>query len=82
LNRLSERLASLSKEELANTPALKLLDAFRKVHLTLDEDTEAALPKVSVDSAVKESPALAGAPEITSEDVDKWLSYWTTIGLI
>lgn len=82
VNRLGDQLKYLTKEDLENTPALKLLDAFREVKLDLDAETEAILPKVSMTVALSESPALANVQELSSESADSWIGYWTRLGLL
>jgi hypothetical protein len=82
VDRLGRLLESLSEKELGNIPALKLLHTFRNARLDSDEEIEAVLPKVSIESAMKESSVLATAPQTTTDDVDKWLEFWTKIGII
>lgn len=82
VNKLGDQLKSLTKEDLENTPALKLLDAFREVKLDLGADTEAMLPKVSMSTALAESPVLADVPELSSESVSSWIGYWRRLGLL
>jgi hypothetical protein len=82
VDRLGTILGSLPDKELMNIPALKLLHSFRSVRLDSDEDIEAALPNVSIESAMKESLILDTVPQITMDDVDRWLAFWTKIGMI
>lgn len=83
VKRLGDQLISLSKEDLENTPALKLLDTYREKQIDQeDADIEAILPKVSVALALSESATFANAQELTPLDAQRWIGYWTRLGLL
>lgn len=80
---LRERLTSCSKNDLESIPALKLLDFFEEVALHLNPATHAMVAtEVSVKQAVAGSQALATAKALTPEDAERWLSYWSGLGLL
>jgi hypothetical protein len=63
--------------------ALNMLDIFfgpATVHS--DPDTEAFLPKVSTELARRVVPSFGSIRQLNEEDIDRWLTYWKSIGLI
>jgi hypothetical protein len=63
--------------------AFQLLDLFyRIVHVYSDPEAEAILPKVSTEIAERVVPSLACIRQLSIEDVDKWMLYWKSVGLI
>lgn len=65
-----------------NPSALLLLDLYRQIPLHADAEAEAVAPRMSTEIAVREIPALAAAKQLSTDDVDKWLFYWRSIGFI
>jgi hypothetical protein len=63
--------------------AFTLLDMFYKpVVIRSDLRTEAFLPKVSTEIAQRVVPSFGSMRQLNDDDVDKWLTYWKSTGLI
>jgi hypothetical protein len=75
-----EQEPSCSRTE--DTSALLLLDLWRQIPLHTDPEAEAVSPRMSTKLAVQEIPSLAAARQLSTEDVDKWLFYWRSIGFL
>lgn len=66
--------------------ALKLVDFYRLGLKTPSQraNTESMglLPKVAFEKGVLTSASLKNAPEISVDEVEKWIEYWRTIGFL
>jgi hypothetical protein len=72
-------------EAIRSNPALRLIDFFRGASMGVDLDKEAmGLPRLSLDQAKKASQTLRdeNLSQIGVEDVNQWLRYWKSIGLL
>jgi hypothetical protein len=80
----AEATAKLRSGGNAKRPnAFNLLDVFyRPALIHSDPETEAFLPKVATDVARRVVPSFSSMRQLDDGDVDKWLTYWKSVGLI
>jgi hypothetical protein len=72
-----------SGEKAKRPNAFNLLDIFyRPALIHSDPETEAFLPKISTEVARRVVPSFDSMRRLNDDDVDKWLTYWKSIGLI
>jgi hypothetical protein len=63
--------------------AFNLLDVFyRPAVIHSDPETEAFLPKVSTEVSRRVVPSFGSMRQLNDDNVDRWLTYWKSIGLI
>ena len=70
----------MEMEDAQFLPALKAMDFFRSLKVSLTESDLETNPIVG--KAVQESVDLRKAPAITEDDICKWIRYWQSTGLI
>jgi hypothetical protein len=62
--------------------AFQLLDiVYRNAHVRSGPEAEAFLPKLSTEIAERVVPALSSVQQLNVDDVDKWMTYWKSVGL-
>lgn len=66
-------------EEAQLLPALKAMDFFRTLKVSVNENVSA--PNYIVGKGAQESTALRESTSITETDVQKWIQYWKRTGL-
>ena len=62
--------------------ALRLLNMYRNIKLEWGFETEATLANVANENSKNGSPSLGNAAQLTTEDADRWMNYWRSIGFI
>jgi hypothetical protein len=63
--------------------AFNLLDIFyRPAVIHSDPETEAFLPRISTEASKRVVPSFGSMRQLNDDDVDRWLTYWKSIGLI
>lgn len=71
-----EVLATSSKSN--ETTAIALLETYRAVGPSATN----IMPRMSNETALRESPTLAAAQPLTEHDIDSWLAYWKSVSLV
>jgi len=75
--------ASESEQAVKQNSALRLLDYYKSVNTAISTSPKEALLKVlATGVAESESPALRNALAIGEPDIQKWLDYWKTAGVV
>jgi hypothetical protein len=82
LARLDEVLSSRDKNSRDDFVYTRMIELYRQAPLHTDPEAETVAPRMSNEVALRELPSLAAARPLSHEDVEKWLLYWRSVGLI
>jgi hypothetical protein len=80
----NELMYSSSSSQLAELPALKILDFLRDSGCrNANADTEVlGLPLLDTSTSRALSPTLCRVPKFEDADAEKWLAFWNSVGFL
>jgi hypothetical protein len=88
LSLLEAQASSATAELIEKLPAIKLIDFFRSLKLSMDAGTSGKVkeaaggPMFSTAKAQQISKAMADLPKLSREDASLWIKYWKSTGFL